>query len=205
MVVLGGKNCRTAFIRWRLNTRRHRASVHNSNDRVERSRSMKVNKPLSEIAADLDLPWRVEWDSADKFASFSPSDDHPHWRIVGRGGIIQARGMRRADAQFVAEAVNAAAGGYGRPKKPKFKYGDVVRVIAPFDSAWMFAGKRIPPRGFNWIGQRAVVVDVSGTTYGIYLASEGPKSYCAWWEERCLEPYNKPSRSRRSSSPHPSA
>lgn len=102
--------------------------------------------------------------------------------------------MRHQDAQFVAEAVNAAAGGYGRPQKPKYKRGDVVRVIAPLDSGWMFAGTRIPPRCFNWIGQRAVVVDVQGNTYGIYLASEGPKSYCAWWEERCLEPYNRPSK-----------
>ena len=153
---------------------------------------MKEQKPLSQIAADLNLPWRVEWDTSDEFAPICKSSDSPHWRIVGSGNTIQMQGICRQDAQFVVEAVNASAGGYGRPQKPKFKRGDVVRVIALFDSGWMFVGKRIPPRCFNWIGQRAVVVDVCGNTYGIYLASEGPKSYVAWWEERCLEPYHKP-------------
>lgn len=155
---------------------------------------MKAKKPLHEIAADLALPWRVEWDSLDAFAPNNPSDNSPHWYIIGQGNVIQMRGLRRPDAQFVAEAANAAAGGYGRPVRPKFRRGDVVRVIAPFDGGFLFAGTRIPPRCVNWIGQRAVVVDVQGNTYGIYLASEGPKSYCAWWEERCLEPYNKSSK-----------
>lgn len=156
---------------------------------------MKINKPLSKIAADLDLPWRVEWDSTNSLVFVKPSADYPHWQIVGHGNTIQASGMRRPDAQFVVNAVNAAAGGYGRRQKPRYKSGDIVRVIAPFDSnGWVFAGTLIPPRCLNWIGQRAVVVDVQGNTYGIYLASEGPKSYSAWWEERCLEPYTKPSK-----------
>lgn len=153
---------------------------------------MKINKPLSKIAADLDLPWRIEWDSLDKLAPANSFHDSPHWCIVGQGRTIQVRGMRRADAQFVADAVNAAAGGYGQPKKPKFKRGDIVRVIAPFDDGALFDGIRIPPRNLNWVGQRAIVDDVCGNTYGIYLASEGPKSGSAWWEERRLEPYSKP-------------
>ena len=155
---------------------------------------MKHEKSLNQIASDIGLPWRVEWDGFDKLAPRRPSDTSPHWRVTGYDRVVQVRGMSRADAQFVADAVNAAAGGYGRPPKPRYKAGDVVRVIAPFDNGLLWAGLRIEPRCANWIGQRAVVADVSGRTYGIYLASEGPKSYCAWWNENCLEPYLRPSK-----------
>ena len=155
---------------------------------------MKNNKPLSRIVDDLNLPWVVEWESSDFSAPAYPHDDYPYWRIVGRLNTIMMHGLKRADAQFVANAVNSAAGGYGRPHKPRYKRGDIVRVIAPFDDGCEWSGMRIKPRCVNWVGHRAVVVDVQGSTYGIYLASEGPKSYCAWWEERCLEPYNRPSK-----------
>lgn len=148
---------------------------------------MNKQKSLCDIAIDLDLPWRVEWDSSSRYAPDFPGDDYPHWMIIGSGNVIKAQGFRRPDAQFVVDSVNAAAGGYGRPMKPKYKCGDVVRVIAPFDSGHFFDGTYIRARCINWVGQRAIIDKVWGNTYGIYLASEGPKSYSAWWEESSLD------------------
>lgn len=155
---------------------------------------MKDMKSLPQIADDLGLPWRVEWEAFSNITSSRPSDNSPHWQIIGCNRAIQACGLTRSAAQFVANAVNCAAGGYGRPQKPRYKRGDIVRVIAPFDDGHKWSGMRIEPRCINWVGQRAVVVDVQGKTYGIYLASEGPKSYCAWWSENRLEPYSRPSK-----------
>ena len=143
---------------------------------------MKDRKSLLSIADDLHLPWTVE--------------DHNSYgvkrsEILDAGRTVVLDHLSPFAARFIVEAVNRAAGGYGRPIKPKFKVGDVVRVVAPLDDGGVAFGHFIKPSPMHWVGQRAIVADVMDNTYGIYLASEGPKSYLAWWEEKRLAPVNE--------------